>query len=133
MFEIAGGILLAIAILAFAPLILGLTFGAALLAKAVLPYLLATVLTIWIAHQVPSLRDAWAWGLLGSVGLGFLAVKSRDLLAVRRDSPWEWHQGHYSGFRVILFLGLPLLPYFHIKTDREIRRKAGYDDDASKL
>ncbi len=133
MFEIAGGILLAVAILALTPLILGLAVGVALFTKMVLPYLSVTVLTIWIAQQFPSLRDAWAWALLGSFGLGYLAVKSRELLALRRDSPWEWHQGHYSGFGVVLFLGLPLLPYFRIKTGREIRREAGYDDDAPRL
>jgi len=128
MIEIAGGILLALVVLALLPLLFGLTVGVAFLVQATLPYLLLVVSGVWLAHQIPDLREPWAWGLLGALVAGYLSFKARERLSSRRDEPFEWHQGHFSGVGVVFLLGLPLLSYFHIKTSKEIRRNAGYDD-----
>jgi hypothetical protein len=110
--------------------LLGLMLAIALILKTTVPYLVIASVCIWLASEVPGIGDAWEWGLMCGVLLGFLMFKARKLENTKRASAFYWHQGHYRGISGVARAGLLLLSQFQNKPQPDSRRDQGYDKDA---
>ncbi len=107
--------------------VFGLTLAIVLILKVSIPYLVIASLCLWLANRVQGFDDAWGWGLMGAMLLGFLMFKARSLENARRASPFSWHQGHYWAILVAARAGLSLLSIFRVKSGPDIRRESGYE------
>ncbi|MGP1679588.1 MAG: hypothetical protein ACTS6J_20855 [Burkholderiales bacterium] len=110
--------------------LLGLMLAIALILKTTVPYLVIASVCIWLAGEVPGIDDAWGWGLMCGVLLGFLMFKARKLENTKRASAFSWHQGHYRGISGVARAGLLLLSQFQNKPQPDSRRDLGYEKDA---
>ena len=108
----------------------GLMLAIALILKSIVPYLVIASVCIWLASEVPGIGDAWGWGLMCGVLLGFLMFKARKLANTKRASAFSWHQGHYRGISGVARAGLLLLSQFQNKPQPDSRRDLGYEKDA---
>ena len=107
----------------------GLMLAIALILKTTVPYLVIASVCIWLASEVPGIGDAWGWGLMCGVLLGFLMFKARKSENTKRASAFSWHQGHYRGIPVVARAGLLLLSQFQNKPQPDSRRDLGYEKD----
>ena len=112
--------------------LLGLMLAVALILKTTVPYLVIASVCIWLAGEVPGIHDAWAWGLVCGVLLGFLMFKARKSENTKRASAFSWHQGHYRGIPGVARAGLLLLSQFQNTPQPDGRRDLGYDKDAAR-
>ena len=110
--------------------LLGLMLAVALILKTTVPYLAIASVCIWLASEVPGIGDAWGWGLMCGVLLGFLMFKARKSENTTRASAFSWHQGHYRGISGVARAGLLLLSQFQNKPQPDSRRDLGYEKDA---
>ena len=110
--------------------LLGLMLAIVLILKTTVPYLVIASVCIWLASEVPGIGDAWQWGLMCGVLLGFLMFKARKLENTKRASAFCWHQGHYRGISGVARAGLLLLSQLQNKPQPDSRRDLGYDKDA---
>lgn len=108
----------------------GLMLAIALILKSMVPYLVIASVCIWLASEVPGIGDAWGWGLMCGVLLGFLMFKARKSENTKRATAFSWHQGHYRGISEVARAGLLLLPQFQNKPQSDSRRDLGYEKDA---
>lgn len=108
----------------------GLMLAIALILKSMVPYLVIASVCIWLASEVPGIGDAWGWGLMCGVLLGFLMFKARKSENTKRASAFSWHQGHYRGISEVARAGLLLLSQFQNKPQPDSRRDLDYEKDA---
>jgi hypothetical protein len=116
----------------WAQALLGLMLAIALILKTTVPYLVIASVCIWLAGEVPGIDNAWGWGLVCGVLLGFLMFKARKLENAKRASAFSWHQGHYQGISGVARAGLLLLSQFQNKPQPDSRRDLGYEKDAAR-
>ena len=108
----------------------GLMLAIALILKSMVPYLVIASVCIWLASEVPGIGDAWGWGLMCGVLLGFLMFKARKSENTKRATAFSWHQGHYRGISGVARAGLLLLSQFQNRPQSDSRRDLGYEKDA---
>ncbi len=108
----------------------GLMLAIALILKSIVPYLVIASVCIWLASEVPGIGDAWGWGLMCGVLLGFLMFKARKSENTKRATAFSWHQGHYRGISGVARAGLLLLSQFQNRPQSDSRRDLGYEKDA---